>query len=118
MKATTVKEVLVAAKWLLNKYQWCRGSWYKDSLKEGYYNPDKFLTGTKQLSCMCLDGAVKIVDADGYTKEQARDLLNSLLKTDSIVVWNDIAVWNDAPKRTKKQVLALLNKAIDKALGI
>ena len=110
MKATTVKEVLVAAKWILQHYDWNQHSWFIDSKDVRWGSPMHFTRkhDRLQLKSCCISGAVQLVDTDFSNLEMARLELQAAARTDNIVNWND---WNG---RTKKQVIRLLDKAIAK----
>jgi hypothetical protein len=113
MKAKTVKEVLVAAKWLLQNYDWNQAAWYITTDGLRLNSPEWFIVARKQnrlqLKSCCISGAVQLVNTDKDTKEMALLSLQSAARTDNIINWND---WNG---RTKEQVIKLLDKAIEKA---
>jgi hypothetical protein len=111
-KAKTVKEVLVATKWILEHFGWCQGDTYRD--KSGVSCPPN------RAKSSCLEGALQLVEIDysywrggfsaGYSVlVGAYDLLEKRISG------KRLTNWNDEPKRTKKQVLALLDKAIKQA---
>lgn len=106
-KAKSAMQVLQAVEWILVNKGWCQGSYYQDS--NG--NPLHLLT-TENLSTIasaCLEGAIDLVDVRNISiSDKAEEILES-------VVGNNITVYNDAPSRTKKQVLAAVRKAINKA---
>jgi hypothetical protein len=99
-QATTAKEVLIAAKWILKNKGWCQNFFALtkngEELDFGQCDPN--------LGCACITGAINMVEADKCTKAQALGLLPF-----------DIIDWNDKPGRTKKQVISMLDKAIKKA---
>lgn len=99
-KAKNIKEVLIAAKWMLENVGWCQGLFSKRD-------------DSGSIKAMCLVGAinrVQLTDA-GYKKllqEKSTTMLSKLLKQD---VW----IWNDTEGRTKEEVISLLDRAIKKA---
>ena len=113
MKAKSVKEVLIAAKYLLKNVGWCqkyyakkhdRGLWinlYTD-LKDQFSSEE-----AKEIIGFCSVGAIRAVEATEIG-----------LKTSAIAKLPGIlADWNDDPSRTKKQVLAAFDQAIKSAEG-
>ncbi len=104
----TIKEVLIAARWIIANFGWCQGSYAKS--KDGtklWHLDDEAL---KQASCFCLAGAIQAVDADETLEDEVLKFMDTLTGIDiSAIQWNDIKT------RTKKQVLALFDKAIAKA---
>ena len=104
MKASTPKQVLIAAKWILSNYEWCQGAMFRDKGGKSTYK-EQALTG--DLSACCALGAIYLVDADWDIRTTAK----------SIVRWgidnNSIINWNDKDHRTKKEVLALFDKLIE-----
>lgn len=53
MKATTVKEVLIAAKWILENKGWHRGCFYRNSVG-GELSSYMIATQPDQLASVCL----------------------------------------------------------------
>lgn len=111
MKAKTPKEVLIAAKWIINNVGWCQESLVRD--KQGAWmdlipptpsNPD-----VAKVGAVCLYGSLALVETDEPIRDQATDLVRETLDD------YRLSVFNDASGRTKKQVIALINKAIRKA---
>ena len=112
MKATTVKEVLVAARWILTHYGWCQGSLWKDQDDVNIYSTSYISSGEAKLGCCCLSGALLLVDTDNeQVRSKAYNLLVNNIDTDK----DFIPYWNDQLHRTKQQVINLLNRAIAKA---
>ena len=117
MKATTVKEVLVAARWILTHYGWCKGSLWKDQDDVNIYSTSYISSGEAKLGCCCLSGALLLVDTDN---EQVRMKAYDLLENHMELLGNhmekvSVPSWNDQLNRTKQQVINLLNRAIAKA---
>lgn len=106
MKASTVKEVLIAAKWILENVGWCQGAYYKD--KNGLKTSVFAIKSGDSLDCCCLVGACNLVDTDFYLSHCAVQSLG-------IVVGNQhVPTWNDSKGRTKEEVIAAINTAIEK----
>jgi hypothetical protein len=109
MKAKTVKEVLVAARWILSHYKWVQHSHtqygYTD---EGRLDPNKPIG-------FCLIGAMDAVEIpnEQFDLEPLRNEAFRLLR--NVIMGAGLASWNDQRGRTKKQVLSLLDQAIEKA---
>lgn len=112
MKAKTVKEVLVAAQWMLKNVGWCQGDFAKSGNTIVWMGAFTTLKNAMdEVSCdhidaFCSIGAINAVEANRELKKQAIELLGNATGDSSITQWND----NE--KRTKKQVLAAFNKAI------
>jgi hypothetical protein len=107
MKATTLKQVLIAAKWIIEHYGWTQGTFYRG--KDGVPVDDPIncpLTG------VCLVGAVRAVDKD-FTKN-GHAITTSTTNMISKELNGNIPRWNDAPGRTKGDVIALLDKLIQR----
>jgi hypothetical protein len=108
MKAQTAKQVLIATKWILTHFDWCQGAWWVDSVGQNFGSKEVFLKHyTAPLKCACLDGALDLVESDDHSMIGAQTLLRKEV--------GDYITWNDEKGRTKKQVIALLNKLIKKA---
>jgi hypothetical protein len=110
MKATTVKEVLVAMRWIIDNVGWCQGALYTDKSGDKHNIIPPYDTVLKDdISGVCLSGAWYLVECDNEkVKDNALNILNSLTSYGMIV-------YNDSFCRTKEQVLALLDKAIKQA---
>jgi hypothetical protein len=106
----TVLEVMKGARKILLKYQWIQGTYaeQKDGQSVDPGNPDA--TG------FCLLGA--LVRAEGRDSYRAHGTAHSLAEDKLVQLipakqeQPSVADWQDEPKRTKKQVLALLDRAI------
>jgi hypothetical protein len=107
MKATTVKQTLIAAHWILTHYGWCQDSYFVDDQGQAIWYGSKYLGGC------CLSGALVLVETEDSNYRFDAELL--LLKVSNTSQTHNIAVWNDIKGRTKDQVLELLNQAIEKA---
>jgi hypothetical protein len=111
-QATTVKEVLTAARWMIENVGWCQGSYYISKDEVGCFNPSFEMGNASNVSCMCASGAVYLVEA---TKELQNQSLDFLWGTIGVGTEVSVPDWNDQPKRTKEQVLAAFDRAIEKA---
>jgi hypothetical protein len=99
MKAKTVKEVLVATKWILDHHGWVQGTFTK-------------VDSNKKLVGFCLVGALDTVEVEGkdyILKPQAYSLMQNELS------YLSLSAWNDLYGRTKEQVLSLIDQAIERA---
>jgi hypothetical protein len=102
-QAKTAKEVLIAAEWILNHLGWTQKAFFRDA------KGDKILDSDRQAiqraaKSVCLVGAIRLVDTSDEMLWQARSQLYRVI--------NAPYTFNDAHGRTKKQVLAVLRKAI------
>jgi len=117
MQAKTVKEVLIAAKWILENNNWCRAAWAKAGPNDFgnnylYLNSsDNKLVLSKRPNYFCVSGAIRAVNAERQLKANAESMLGNLCGDPC----QNILHWNDAMSRTKSQVIALLNRAIKKS---
>jgi hypothetical protein len=102
MKAQTVKEVLVATKWILEHTGWCQGAsgMDKDGIKCRVQDP--------KCVSRCLTGAIYTVEADTTLLNQAHYLIEGDLNS-TVIKFND--TWG----RTKQEVLDLLVRVIERA---
>lgn len=96
-QATTAKEVLVAARWLLVNHGWQQGSMHSQNNGKHFF---------------CSVGAIMNVEADKDLLIKAKRLLSENLPKSSMATDSGIVIWNDQISRTKKQVLALFDKTI------
>ena len=66
MQATTPKQVLIAAKWIMEHFGWCQGSYYQVKTQDGGTRKEfhKLQVNKDNLAGCCLQGAIDIVDAD------------------------------------------------------
>lgn len=108
MKATTVKEVLVAAKWLLDHYGWTRLTMWRTPKGEEIGQAIFITDGTRKLGSCCLLGALSLVECTLQAKAEAH------LAIKNAIYAPYISTWNDSPGRTKQDVIALLDKLIEK----
>ena len=109
MKVATAKEVLVAAKWLLNHYDWTRLTMWRDKKGQDIGTERMILDGTRKLGSCCLLGAISLVECTPQAKVDTHQIVK--LATHAPY----ISTWNDDPGRTKQDVIALLDKLIAKA---
>lgn len=97
MRAKTVKEVLIAIKWILENIGWCKGTW------------SKYLNGKPV--AFCLSGACNTVEPEyGWLIEDARQAMRDVIY--DVAPNRDIASFNDSTLTTKKDVIRMLDKAI------
>lgn len=109
MEAKSVKEILIAAKWIIENVGWCQGSYAltKDnnrifSVEEAYAAGD--------ICAACSTGSIMLTEASEQLKNDAERILRLQVPDHKIVDWND------APGRTREEVLAVFDRAI-KAAG-
>jgi len=108
-KAKTAKEVLVAAKWILENVGWCQ-------------NVSVRIDSANRPVAYCLAGSMGTVETVWDERGQigkspwwkartiVAETIQHLYKTHDM-----IPEWNDRQSRTKEEVLALLDVAIVKA---
>jgi hypothetical protein len=112
MKAKTVKEVLVAAHWILSHYEWVQHL----HTKYPSYTDEGRLDLNKPIG-FCLIGAVDAVEI----LNEDWNLLVQPLHVEAfrllrnVIMDARLASWNDQKGRTKKQVLEALDQAIERA---
>jgi hypothetical protein len=100
-QAKTVKEVLIATEWILNRLEWCQGAFYLDDKGES--------SGMQGAKACCLSGALYLVNTTDELREVSRRHLQN-------IGFGGLVSFNDAPGRTKQQVLELVMKGIERAL--
>jgi|SRR5271170_7865093 len=104
-QATTVKEVLEAARWIIANKGWC----------QGYYGKDKhgMALGSINLAThavsFCSLGAIEVVTKSNILQYRAEVLLRETIGDSSI------GSWNDKSGQTKEQVLKAFDLAIEKS---
>jgi hypothetical protein len=104
MKATNVKEGLIATKWILENYGWCKG--YYQVNEEGNSVEDPI---TQPFCGSCLSGAMQLV-------EYEPDNISSLTRREVCdFIGGSIPFYNDTQERTKEEVIALLDRLIAEA---
>ena len=102
-KAKTVKEVLIATKWIIENIGWCKMVPMRDEDEHSCNVID-------YARSFCLSAAIGHVECDDQIRVEARGIAERFIgEHDSIIDWNDR--WY----RTKKHVISLLNKAIKAA---
>lgn len=104
-QATTVKEVLIAAKWILENHGWCQGYYRKNAEGQDIYTLDGAV-------CFCSIGAIMAVETAVETTDRLAEKATKLLDKAS---GSNVVFWNDMPGRTKKQVLKVFDQAIKEA---
>jgi hypothetical protein len=100
-QANTVKEVLIAARWMIENVGWCKGIYtqYPADITLGAPNP--------RPCAFCATGAIYHVEAEAGLRSAAESFLERSLGVYSVPTWNDY------PETTKEQVL----QAFDLAIG-
>lgn len=97
-QATTVKEVLKAARWIIDNVGWCQGYYRKNAQGQDVYDDS-------QAACFCSVGALLAVETSNQNLTTiAENLLNK-----------DVVTWNDTPGRTKEEILKGFDLAIQRA---
>jgi hypothetical protein len=105
-QAKTVREVLIAARWIQERLGWCQKSGY---LFDGRYRADRAHSCSPPTHC-CAWGAIELVQAKRLLLSAAADEMKEAVRS------GDLPEWNDTPGRTKAEVLAAFDRAI-KAVG-
>ena len=98
-QATTVKEVLIAAKWILEHTDWHQYTMYRYP-KKCHRTP----AGIAIPNSFCALGAIDITEAPQAVKAAAMDTLHGMV--------GPVASWNDMQSRTKEHVIELFDEAI------
>jgi hypothetical protein len=112
-KAATIKEVLIAARWILDNIGWCQGSYTKTKSGEYGVLPPIHSDNIGDVSAACLEGAVWLVETKNHLLPgETFDFIQFKIENKYS---QSITSWNDEPKRTKKQVLSFLDKIIEEA---
>jgi hypothetical protein len=108
MKATTLKEALIATRWILQHTGWCQGQYYMNKEGHSTMNP---LYGS--LGGCCLGGARDLVECDraALRSKLFGKILGAIKNVDNNCY--TVVDWNDHPERTKEEVFALLDKLIE-----
>lgn len=106
MKAKTVKEVLIAARWILDNVGWSQRFFsitkHGTPLGLGEVHPD--------IEAACSLGAIYLVDTiDLRLNRGATQAVEAVIGNGIDRVIHD---WNDTKGRTKEEVLAAFDKAI------
>lgn len=101
----SIKRVLQKARALLAK----KGGWTQQCNARGKSGrPLGYVS--RAATCFCLDGALRRVTHGPLSKYRYWEVELAVLAV--IPREEDIVVWNDKPRRTQKQVVALLDRAI------
>jgi hypothetical protein len=98
VKYTKVSELLTAAKAEIQKNGWCQGQY----------------TDNKGQHCILGATMSQILDNNSVYWDAVKALQGSL-GTSGTSGFNDVVVWNDDPSRTVDEVIALFDKAIERA---
>lgn len=111
MKAKTVKEVLVAARWIIENVGWCQWHFAKSGDKEVWMGRRTTIekaaqeAGVSKVDCFCALGAINAVEADYDLKRSAAVVIDNH-------TGGSVSTWNDTDGRTKEEVLDLFDRAI------
>jgi hypothetical protein len=102
-KATTVKEILIAARWIIDNVGWCHKG--GSTSKAGKH------------TSLCALLAIDEVDhIPSITARDAHNVLRAIIFKDNPInlpfTYVSISEWNDYHSRTKEQVLDLYDRAI------
>lgn len=119
--AETIKEVLIATKWILENVGWCKRYYWQDA--SGEEIPSRCLYDRagngKRIAKCCLTGAIKLVNVLGYEGLQETSFLH--MQTELLVVETinkiypgrySLPGFNDNILTQFKDVIALLDAAI------
>lgn len=78
LKAKTVKDVLIAARWMIENVGWCQNAFAKNAKGEAMYvdfiSTQQRLEVIKAATCMCANGAIRLVEveADFLVQESSK----------------------------------------------
>jgi hypothetical protein len=107
-QAKSVKQVLQAARWIIQNVGWCQNTFFKNKKGNHIYDISSALK-TGNVGCACASGAIKLVQTNESLREDAR------LSLHKVVDYPSVPIWNDTPGRTKEEVLEAFDKAIARA---
>ena len=111
-KAKTVKEVLIAARWILENIGWCQDASAKR--ENGTSIQGSFFIEPGH--CYCASGAIDIIDTHHNSlKSHAARLVDEAARS---LTGLSIIACNDMPGRTKKKMLEVFDLAIKKAYNV
>src|SRR5579864_3532675 len=96
MKAKSVKEVLIAARWIIDNIGWCQKSYYQTKSGERRFDIEH---SYGDVGSVCSVGAIGFVETDNKLRDKACDFLEGVLGN-----LDGIPTWNDKPERTKEEV--------------
>ena len=108
MKARTVKEGLIAIKWILENKGWHQGTCFRDAKGHPINRSVKETNDNlHNIASCCLFGAHCLVEYDDHTLPNK--VLNALQHSDTNY---SMSLFNDEIGRTKDEVITLLDKVI------
>jgi hypothetical protein len=110
MKAKTVKEVLIATRYIINKLDWCQGASYQTKTGKPIWGHHSI--NIPNISGCCLKGAISLVEMELENMFEGIEGAKSLIRKE--IGQSRISQWNDTPGRTKQQVLDMLDGVIAK----
>lgn len=111
-KAKTAKEVLVAAKWIIENVGWCQNAFAKD--KNGQTIPPR-VHNAENIACVCSLGALELVQANLSIKMAAEKILLDTINQKPRSFWRSVIEWNDTS--SKEEVVKTFDEAIKMASG-
>lgn len=118
MEAKTVKEGLIAIKWMLENIGWCQNGYYRDKggARLDMSGVSIYTSTAKKVHSMCLEGALELVEVDD---ERVRggmyDALDAALAPRYGEEEASLIKFNDDVSTKKKDVIRLLNTTIKQA---
>lgn len=102
-KANSAKEVLIAARWIIDNVGWCKNTF------------QKYGKNSNVPVAFCLDGALNNVDASDSLRISAKNLVRNNLPRPFKRNYSGVWVFNDDKKTTKRKVVNFLTEVIKKA---
>jgi hypothetical protein len=111
MKAKTIKEYLIATRYIIDNYGWCQNSYFK--FKNGAPFWEEMKIDSQTFGGSCLEGAINLVEAVDGLRIATINTIEQVLPDHMSL--RTLPYFNDAPGRTKEEVLAFLDTLIEKA---
>ena len=113
MQAKTIKEYLIATRYIIDNYGWCQNSYFK--FKNGAPFWSEMKIDPQTFGGSCLEGAINLVEAVDDLRRATINTIEQALPLFVNTTLRTLPHFNDAQGRTKEDVLALLDKLIEKA---
>jgi hypothetical protein len=108
----TVKEVLVAARWIIDNIGWCQGAFARTTDGRGIFVNFR----ETKAAAYCSVGAICVVEkSDRALENQAYSLLKEVIGFSNDFWQMGIPGWNDNSYTTKQRVLEVFDQAIERA---
>jgi hypothetical protein len=107
-KAKTVKEVLIATKYIIEHMDWHQGRKYRDNNGAPLLKSDPNFK--KDLASVCLLGGLDLVEADSKLITRAEIILRDHCGG---YPSGGIVAFNDYSGRTKEEVIKMLDEVIE-----